>query len=308
MSRALLDAVSWFSFLRGVLSPETICREAKRLGYDTVVLADRNNLCALPEFLGCCRRYDLRAIIGVEICVGTESALLYSAGDLGYANLCRVITKRHCGKEFNLIESLLSDCEGLSAATDNVDMLMALFDKMPAFFRMRRPKRPPKEVKEHNLPCLVLPESVFNRPEDYHLHKLLRAMELNTTLSRIPQPELFSADSYLRPWSDIRRQFEAFPEHLRATEEFANSLSSRHNFGTWIFPRIHHKMTCRCPCRICNLNRRCPFPCTARRLAVPFYDRKCNACRCRCDTRHAPCWKARPRVRNGVPGYEVCNY
>jgi len=102
MARALLNAVSWFSFLRGILSPEALCRRAKELGYDAVALTDRDNLCGLPEFLHCCRRYDLRPIIGAEITEGEKRVLLYSSGDKGYANLCRVITQRHCQKEFNL--------------------------------------------------------------------------------------------------------------------------------------------------------------------------------------------------------------
>ena len=67
MAGAFLNALSYFSFLRGVLSPSDICRMAKTMGYDRVALVDRDNLCALPEFLFCCREYDLVPIIGAEI-------------------------------------------------------------------------------------------------------------------------------------------------------------------------------------------------------------------------------------------------
>jgi len=116
---------------------------------------------------------------------------------------------------------------------------LALSGCIPSFFRMKRPIRPPKEVRELNLPCLILPESVFISPEDYHLHKLLRAIALNTTMSRVGQSELFSPDSFILPWPDMCRQFEAFPQHLRATEEFSNRVQSRQNFGALIFPRLY---------------------------------------------------------------------
>jgi len=239
MARALLKAVSWFSFLRGILSPEALCRRAKELGYDAVALTDRDNLCGLPEFLHCCRRYDLRPIIGAEITEGEKCVLLYSSGDQGYTNLCRVITERHCSKEFSLARAILSDPRGLSAATDNPDILLALSGCMPSFFWMKRPIRPPEEVRALNLPCLVLPESVFISPEDYHLHKLLRAIALNTTMSGVGKSELFLPDSFILPWPDMCRQFEAFPQHLRTTEEFSNIVQSRQDFGALIFPRLY---------------------------------------------------------------------
>ena len=335
MPGTVLDGVSWFSFLRGVLSPDALCREAKRLGYEAIALADRDNLCALPEFLRCCKAYGLRPIIAAEVTVAAEMSvvpkitwaaeitgsqkcvLLYAHGDSGYANLCRVITQRHCQKKFDMAEAILSDPTGLFAATDQVDILMRLHGHLPAFFRMRRPIIPPKEVRDRGIPCLVLPEFAFTSPDishssnaptalntpkalnalkafnapkapkapkalkafnapnalhapkastsnasnaskssnfsnysatsnvsdvadDYHLHMLLRAIALNTTisaLSRTPDAELFTPDSILRPWSDIAQQFAAFPEHLRQTEEFISTVQSRQDFGKWIFPR-----------------------------------------------------------------------
>ncbi|MGA1868047.1 MAG: PHP domain-containing protein, partial [bacterium] len=232
MAGAFLNARSYFSFLRGVLSPEDICTQAKKLGYDTVSLIDRNNLCALPEFLHCCKQYALRALIGAEIVCDKESVLLYAHGDEGYANLCRVITERHCKERFECANSILSAPEGLYAATDNMDLVRALCDAMPVYYRMRRPKVPPYR------PALVLPECVFLSEGDYRLHCLLRAIELTTTLSRIPEDELFLSDAYLRPWKDICDQFEAFPEHLQATEQFTHTICSRRDFGELIFPKI----------------------------------------------------------------------
>ncbi|MGA1826146.1 MAG: DNA polymerase III subunit alpha [bacterium] len=232
MAGAFLNAVSYFSFLRGVLSPSDICKGAKAMGYDRVALVDRDNLCALPEFLFCCREHDLVPIIGAEITDKKKSVLLYAHGGEGYANLCRVITERHCQDTFDLAASILSIPAGLSAASDDTDLLFKLRDHMPSYYRMRRPKIPPYT------PALILPECVFSSHKDYQLHRLLRAIELTTTLSRIPQDELFPEDSYIRPWRDIAEQFEVFPEHLQETEQFAAALSSRTDFGDLIFPKV----------------------------------------------------------------------
>lgn len=238
-SAVLLKAVSWYSFLWGVLSPETICRQAKVLGYEAVALADRNNLCALPEFLRCCRQYDLRPIIAAELIVPSGSVILYVNEDYGYAHLSLIITEKHCQKGFDLVKSICAHSAGLVAVTDHVQSLMALRDHLPVFYRLAKPKLPPQEVKAVEIPCLIVPETVFICAEDYQVHRLLRAIEGNTTLSRLAKSEVLSGREMLRPWPAICREFSAFPDYLKRTEEFGQNINSLPQFSTWLFPRLH---------------------------------------------------------------------
>jgi DNA polymerase-3 subunit alpha/error-prone DNA polymerase len=235
---ALLSATSHFSLLRGVCSPEQLCLQASELGYDAIAITDRDNLYGLPEFLYQAKRHNLRAIIAAQLCDKGSEALLYAHGDAGYANLCRVISERHCDKHFSLARSVLADSAGLLIATENQELLGALHNRLPCFFRMRTSRRPPAVVGEQGIPCLVIPDCAFITVDERQRHRLLRAIDLNATLSCLAEEECLPADALLRPWSDVRQRFEVFDQALQATDAFAEAIRSRDTFGTVIFPQV----------------------------------------------------------------------
>lgn len=233
---ALLNTISHYSLRRGVLSPELICRTVKELGYPAVALTDRDNLYGLPEFLYHAEQQGLRAIIGCELSAREGAVLLYAHGTAGFANLCRVISEKHCEKHFDAVPSILADPEGLHAVTDHLGLLEALEEKLPCYYRMRRPRRPPAQVRERKTPCLVVPPFAFLSSQDYEMHRLMRAIDCNTTLSRLAPDEAFSAQSVAVEWRRVRERFEVFDEALAATEEFCRTICSRSAFGTVIAP------------------------------------------------------------------------
>ncbi|MBD3314728.1 MAG: PHP domain-containing protein, partial [Chitinivibrionales bacterium] len=234
---ALLSTVSWFSLRRGIHSPAVLCRVAKNLGYTAVALTDRDNLYGLPCFLDACRDNDLRPIIGAEVTQGNVSVLLYARGDKGYANLCRVLTKRHCDERFSLVHVLREHAAGLVAVTAERSLLEEFNEYGEIWYRMIRPRRPPAWVRERAIPCLVVPVAVFISPYDYDTHCLLRAIDRGTTPSRLEPAETFPADARLRSWTEIRERFEVFDRAIEATQRLGESIHSRSDFSTPILPR-----------------------------------------------------------------------
>ena len=79
---------------------------------------------------------------------------------------------------------------------------------------------------------------VFTCPSDYETHCLLRAIDNNTTLSALPQLELFENDSNFMSWSQIQSRFEVFDYAVAATETFAEKIKSRTQFGVPIMPQF----------------------------------------------------------------------
>jgi DNA polymerase-3 subunit alpha/error-prone DNA polymerase len=235
---AILSAISCFSLLRGVLSPRKICETARALGYDAVALTDTNNLHALPEFLNCCEKYGVRPIIAAQVSDAKASALLYADGAEGYANLCRIITERHCAQRFSLGASIAAGPAGLFAASADAGLLRQIREHLPCYFRITRPKRIPPDVKEAGISPIVIPRNAFVLEDDFDVHRLLRAIENNTTLSRLPADQLYAQDDRIASWDDVCRRFEVFNEGLRNAELLADRIRSRTVFGTPIFPEI----------------------------------------------------------------------
>jgi DNA polymerase III alpha subunit len=77
----------------------------------------------------------------------------------------------------------------------------------------------------------------FETVRDYPLHCLLRAIDCNTTLSRLSAEECFPRDAYLCSWDDIRSRYAVFEDALKGTVAFGERVRSREQFGATIFPQ-----------------------------------------------------------------------
>ncbi len=232
----ILCAISNFSILRGVLSPQMICKTACEMGYEAVALTDRNNLYALPEFLRWCREYRLTPIIAAELVVCGGETLLYAEGDNGFSNLCRIISEYHCRKDFSLVSSILSGPDGIHAVCDSLTLIDSLKSALPVYYRMRRPKIPPLSLRKAGIPCIIAPPMVFSSDTDFQTHRFLRTIDNNTTLSRLAETEIFSPDAMFMSWQKLCDRFEVFDYAIESTEKFCQTICSRKEFGAPLMP------------------------------------------------------------------------
>lgn len=234
--KTLLSAVSSFSILRGVLSPHKICKIASEFGFTSVALTDRNNLYALPEFIGCCKEFNITPVVAAELCSNDYETLLYAQGENGFSNLCRIVSEFHCNKTFNLLSSLTADSGGIYAVSDNVSFIEALNGKLPVYYRMRRPKKPPVMVGRMGIPCIIAPSMVFSCESDFQIHMLLRAIDKNTTLSRLQDSDTFEKDSLFLTWEQICDRFEVFDYAIESTEKFSDLFLQGKDYCAPIMP------------------------------------------------------------------------
>ncbi|MBN1309054.1 MAG: DNA polymerase III subunit alpha [Chitinispirillaceae bacterium] len=220
----LLQVISSFSLLRGVLSPEKICRLARDAGYRALCITDRDNLYGLPVFLESCRSCGLKAIVGAELTGEGGPVLLYADGGEGYANLCNIISKRHAGGEFDLRRTVEAHRQGIRVAGDSSDTVLRLGNSGPAYYRLERPRRPPAWVGASSTPCLITPPIAFSQPADFRTHRLLRAIGGNTTLSRINGDDLLPEKALFVKPDELAGRYELFGEAMRTTAEFAEAI------------------------------------------------------------------------------------
>jgi error-prone DNA polymerase len=107
---AELRCKSCFSFLEGASQPEELVRRAAELGLSALALTDVNGLYGVVKAWAEARRVGIPILVGAELEVaglappaGTGAAggrlVLLAQDREGYAGLCRLITRAHCGHE-----------------------------------------------------------------------------------------------------------------------------------------------------------------------------------------------------------------
>ncbi len=228
-----LTVRSYYSLMWGTASPQAICTAAQKLGYTQLALTDTDNLYGLWPFITACRRAGITPIIGAEITdpdAGTRAVCLVE-NDTGYRNLCRLITRRHCEKSFNLTRALTEQSSGLIILTVFEELLAVLHaaDVTVAAALPRRPSgrglRLVKLARKTGIPAVATPGSFFTKPEDFDLHRMLRAIDRNTSLSRLPAKEVAPPDAWLAAPGEYVQRFDVWPEAVQASRQLAERLT-----------------------------------------------------------------------------------
>ena len=224
---------SSFSLLKGTASPAELCRQARQYGYETMALTDQENLYGLWAFLAACRREEIRPVIGAELQGGAaEPVVLLVCSDIGYTNLCNLITrakKTGAGVPWETDAGLF---QGLVLLVKNVRLLETLYERglQVVADLGSRPTEGGGKLRKRaaalGVPAVATPDSDLAHRDQYRLRLLLQAIESGTIIpsgEKEAHPALV-ARSLERP-EIYQQRFAVWPEALKATWEVAEMCS-----------------------------------------------------------------------------------
>ena len=224
---------SHYSLMQGTASPAALCRAARRLGYDRLALTDTDGLYGLWKFLRACREEEIAPIVGAEITDPNSNhrAVCLVENNAGYADLCRLITQRHCNPDFVLARDLPRSAAGLLVLVSRADLLAA-WHRAGVHTAAALPGRPlspfhplVEAARRLDIPLVAVPDSFFLGPEGFPVHRLLRAIAGNTTLSRLSRGDTAPDSAWLAPPEAYRRRFSSCPQAVANTRILADRLA-----------------------------------------------------------------------------------
>jgi error-prone DNA polymerase len=236
-----LHVHSAFSPQWGVRSLEEICAAAKALGLERLALTDRNGLYGLPHFLETAKDHNLAPIIGAEASRGGQRAVLLARNEDGYSNLCRLLSDLHSRSDFRLNESLLIHRQGLTVLSDDREVLKLLmhqsrqhlFVELSPGHQMHRALVLSRELK---LPAAASTRAVLLDGDDLDLHRVIRAIALNTKLSRLQSEDTAREYDWLCPAQWLSEKFPHCPEAIENTLHIADACKNDWDFSATVFP------------------------------------------------------------------------
>ncbi len=237
-----LHVHSNYSFCRGASRIEDLVDAALERGMKAMALTETNGLYGLVWFLQCAAERGLKPIVGAEVRTETEGAVLLARNREGYANLGRIISRRHLEPGFALKDELLRDREHMFVLSDDVRLLEALGSHngtSQLYVELNHPAREARLLefsRRSGVPVVATNDVHFVEPSDFPLHRLLRAIDLNTCLSRIPAAELADEDRWLKPPDRMARRYPHLPDALENTLRIAEACSDDPGIGALIFP------------------------------------------------------------------------
>ena len=249
MSRFVHLAVhSHYSLMRGTASPEALAAAAVKRGIGRLALTDTDGVYGLVRFREVALSAGLEVILGAEVRDLEAKAFCLVKSDAGYANLCRLLSRRHLDEGFRLARGF--DREGLVVLTPSVSLLRVLAREGTRDLYLALScgdgASPPtrslarlREAKQIGISPAAVGDVHFLDPADREMHRLLRAIALNTTRDRVPQEELAPPGAWLRGPAQMQALFSFCPEAVENTAEIAEECARKEPpWGRLIFPRF----------------------------------------------------------------------
>jgi len=214
-----LNCHSFHSLRYGTLSVTELVRQADELGIKELVLTDINTVTAIYDFKKACEDAGIKPIAGIE--VRKENKLLYIAiakefSGIGEVN--KILTAHNCdgvelsetAPEFqnifviyplSNIPETLKENEFIGIREEDLNLLIR------------------QEFKDKIHKMVVLQPVTFSTKKEYNLHRILRAIEQNTLLSKLFEEDICSKSEYFRSEMSLMKSFEHYPEIIKNTKK-----------------------------------------------------------------------------------------
>src|SRR5213594_3606699 len=219
-----LHCHSAFSFLDGASLPEQLALTASQLGYPALALTDHHGLYGSMAFAQEAKQLGLQAITGAELTLldGSHVTLLAETPE-GYANLCRLITEAHLGRddrrdprlEFASLEARHAGLIVLSGCRNGLLPGVLQRNYVRGDLALTRAL---KDVADSARLGVVASGNVhYHRHERHRLHDVLVAIRHRTTLDGSHDVRHANSEFFLRPPEEVEALFRDCPDAVANT-------------------------------------------------------------------------------------------
>jgi error-prone DNA polymerase len=249
MTYVELQALTHFSFLRGVSSAEEMFAAAALLGYPALGIADRNSVGGLVKALRAADETKVRLIAGCRLDLMDGTGLLVWPEDrAGWSRLTRLLTvgksrvdrrKGEKGQCFlhwedvaawsgGLVAALVPDEADPVAETALAQMADIFGDRAHLVLSHRR--RPGEAARLHALDALArrfgirslaTGDVLYDSPDKRMLQDVVTAIRHKCTIDDLGFRRERFADRHLKAPEEMERRFAAFPDAVRASADVA---------------------------------------------------------------------------------------
>ena len=233
-----LNCKTFFSLRYGTFTTEELVKQASLMGITSISLTNINNTCDAWDFVGYCEKYKIKPIIGAEIRNGDELLyILIAANNIGIQWINRFLSKYlvsgldfPVGPEHDFFfndawdgfviypfgKKELSDLlpnERVGVRPDQINKLFGLHLEYPTE------------------KLVILHPVSFQDKIYYNVHRLLRAVDKNTLLSKLRPYEMASANEMFISPAELISLFRQYPFIVTSTYKLIDSCNISIDFG-----------------------------------------------------------------------------
>lgn len=231
-----LNVHSYYSLKFGTIPPEELLRIAAENGLDQFILTDINNTSASLDFVRLAPKYNIQPRLGIDFRVGAKMQFIGIAkNNNGFFQLNTYLSKLSADGQAPpdrcppLEDTFIIYPFSITEQSFGLDHL-----KENEFIGIR-----PDEINrfkfhplgKHQEKCVVLAPVTFRNKKDFNAHRLLRAIDNNTLLSKLPKTEEAKPEDTFLTKDEIHTLYHEYPQLIENTERLLGQCSIQFDFG-----------------------------------------------------------------------------
>lgn len=224
-----LNCHSYHSLRYGTIPLENLMEQAVHYGVTAMALTDINTVTGIYDFITACKQLKIKPLIGIEFrCTNAFRYIGLAKNANGLAEMNRFLT-HHNFKEiplpveapdfenviiiyaFEHAPNQLKDNEYIGVRPENVGQL---FSYKGDFSKL-----------------VILQPVTFRTKKEYQLHKILRAVDLNTLLSKLTVEDIAKPTEVMVSQSRLLNAFASYPQIIANTLHVIDACNFEYEFG-----------------------------------------------------------------------------
>lgn len=238
MSYVPLECHSHYSMLRGTLSHKFLPELLLKAGHKRFALADTDGVYGLILLNQMAVEHQMEMIAGVTLFdKKLQKAVLLVKNAAGYSNLTQLTTQKHGNPAaFDLRTALRDRLEGLVLLTPDQALLEAFRNADTYASLELNAYSLYKWCQKEGIPSVANIPVYYGGSKGHHLHRIMRAIDLNTKLSRLPAESILPAEYVIHSEDQILKRLPYATDAVERTVEVADKCEWRPALHDFIFP------------------------------------------------------------------------
>jgi len=230
-----LNCHTYYSMRFGTFSELDLLQLAQQNHIRQLVLTDINSTSACLNFVRKAPEYDIRPILGIDFRNGADPCFVGIAkNNTGYQEL-NAFLSHHLQNELEIPQRAPSFKNAYIVYPFEKILLNDQYEFLEHEFvgiSIKTLRRLPfSRLLKHKNKLVVQQPVTFRNKRDFNAHRLLRAIDNNVLLSKLPETEVADADEKMFPIRNLAEAFSEYTHILENTERLLKKCSIRFDFS-----------------------------------------------------------------------------
>ena len=227
-----INCHSFHSLRYGTISVKELVQQFVELRIGVAALTDINCISGIYDFHRLCEKNNIRPVVGVDIRTDNKQHYICLAkNQSGIGEINRLLTQHHCeGNDFPLHHPNLPD----------VFVVYPLNNYPEKLHRNEYIGIRPEEINllinstlKKYIPRMVILQPVtFTTKREYKLHKILRAIDRNTLVTKLEENDICGQNEKLISIDELLKNYQHYPQIIENTQQLLEQCHFHFDYKT----------------------------------------------------------------------------